>query len=278
MTQTYKNSYTARERELVSLAVYSTGYQKCLPSHQWGPGIRDHFLLHHVISGKGYYTSRNTTYALEAGDTFLIYPFEEITYTADPSNPWEYAWVGFVGTDAKTIMKASGFTPDHPIIYQSLNSDYVKRQLIHIYEARGSELYNAVEMTGRLYTTLSGFLHKEGSLCITPKTSYDNYAQSAIEFIHNNYSYPITVLDIAEYVGISRSHLFRAFQETMDCSPKEYLTSFRINQACMLLLHSDLSITVIGRSVGFEDSLNFSKAFKKATGYAPSKYQGEDSL
>lgn len=276
MTHSYKNSYTARDRELVSLSVYSTGYEKCLPSHQWGPGIRDHFLLHHIITGSGYYKFHNETYELHAGDTFLIYPFEEITYYADATNPWEYAWVGFAGTDAKTILKASGFTPDNPIIYQASNADYIRRQLIHIYEARGSELYSAVEMTGRLYTTLSGFLHKEGSLSITPKTSYDSYAKKAIEFIHTNYSYPINVSDIAQYVGISRSHLFRAFQETMECSPKEYLTSFRINQACILLLHSDLSITAIGRSVGFEDSLNFSKAFKKATGYAPSKYINED--
>lgn len=276
MAHSYKNSYTARDRELVSLSVYSTGYEKCLPSHQWGPGIRDHFLLHHIISGTGYYKFHNETYELQAGDTFLIYPFEEITYYADSANPWEYAWVGFAGTDAKTILKASGFTPDNPIIYQASNADYIRRQLIHIYEARGSELYSAVEMTGRLYTTLSGFLHKEGSLSVTPKTSYDSYAKKAIEFIHTNYSYPINVSDIAQYVGISRSHLFRAFQETMECSPKEYLTSFRINQACILLLHSDLSITAVGRSVGFEDSLNFSKAFKKATGYAPSKYVNED--
>ena len=36
------------------------------------------------------------------------------------------------------------------------------------------------------------------------------------------------VQDIADYVGISRSHLFRSFQTYMNCSPKEYLTEYRI--------------------------------------------------
>ena len=42
--------------------------------------------------------------------------------------------------------------------------------------------------------------------------------------METNYSYPVTVEDVADYVGISRSHLFRSFQTYMNCSPKEYLS------------------------------------------------------
>lgn len=271
MPQSYKNSYTVPDKELVSLSVYNTGYQKCLPEHQWGPGIRDHFLLHHVMSGKGYYRVHDTLYELSEGDTFLIFPFEEVCYYADSTDPWEYAWVGFAGTDANTLLKAAGFHAKSPIIYQTENRDYIRNQLIHIYDARGSELYNALEMTGRLYTMLSGFLPKNVPAS-TKQSSYDAYTKKGVDYIHSNYSYPITIVEIAHYIGISRSHLFRAFEETMKQSPKEYLTAFRINQACILLTHSDLSITAIGRSVGFEDNLNFSKAFKKVMGCSPSIY------
>ena len=49
----YKNSYKATEKELVSLAVYNVGFQKCSPLYQWGPGIRNHYLIHNIISGNG---------------------------------------------------------------------------------------------------------------------------------------------------------------------------------------------------------------------------------
>ncbi len=272
MSDSYKNSYIAPDKELLSLSVYNTGYQKCLPSHQWGPGIRDHFLLHHVISGKGFYKTSHTLYNLQEGDTFLVYPFEEVTYYADNDDPWEYAWVGFSGTDANTILNSAGFSQESPVIHQSSNSNYIKRQLIHIYEARGSELYSAVEMTGRLYTTLSGFLQANQIPIPAHHSTYEAYTKKGVEFIHSNYAYSITVIDIANYIGISRSHLFRAFQETLKQSPKEYLTAFRIKQACTLLTQSDLSVAAIGRSVGFEDNLNFSKAFKKVTGLSPTAY------
>ncbi|MGO5052557.1 AraC family transcriptional regulator [Lachnospiraceae bacterium LCP25S3_G4] len=270
MSISYKNSYKVSDKELISLSVYNVGYQRCTPLHQWGPGIRDHYLIHHVVSGKGYYAVNHHTFQLCAGDSFLIYPFEEVTYFADQTDPWEYAWVGFTGTDANSILQATDFSKACPVIHQSNIGDSIKRQLLHIYDARGAEFENAVEMTGRLYTTLSLFM--KGSSSKKRSASYETYAKKGIEYIHSHYLYPISIEEIAEYVGISRSHLFRSFQIYMSQSPKEYLTNFRIKQACILLKQSNLSITAIGKSVGFEDNLNFSKAFKRVKGVSPSKY------
>ena len=41
MSENYKNSYKATDKELVSLSVYNVGCQRCDPGYQWGPGIRD---------------------------------------------------------------------------------------------------------------------------------------------------------------------------------------------------------------------------------------------
>ena len=63
--------------------------------------------------------------------------------------------------------------------------------------------------------------------------------------------------DVADYTGISRSYLFRAFQAYQKQSPKEYLTEYRIRQACHLLRETGLSVASIAYSVGFEDNLYF---------------------
>ena len=271
MNTNYKNSYKATEKELVSLAVYNVGYQKCDPSYQWGPGIRDHYLIHYVIAGSGSLRAKQNTYELHAGDSFLIYPGIETAYTADAKNPWEYAWVGFNGSDASIILKGTDFTPSRPVISHTPYGDEISHQLLHIYEVRGNKFENAVEMTGRLYTTLA--LYLKGANHAPVQNNYHTYVQKAIEYIAANYSYPITVEDIANYVGLSRSHLFRSFETVLQQSPKEYLTNLRIKQACYLLKHSNLSITAVSGSVGFESSLYFSKAFKKAKGVSPREYK-----
>lgn len=111
MSANYKNSYKVSEKELVSLSVYNVGFQKCTPGYQWGPGIRDHYLIHYIISGSGSYIVNGNTYTLSAGDAFLVYPNTEVTYIASHKSPWEYAWVGFTGSDASIILKATDFSP-----------------------------------------------------------------------------------------------------------------------------------------------------------------------
>ena len=80
-------------------------------------------------------------------------------------------------------------------------------------------------MTGALYSLLSVFMHyHEGE--DQERDAKLLYVEKAENYIETNYSYPVTVEDIADYVGISRSHLFRSFQTYMNCSPKEYLTEY----------------------------------------------------
>lgn len=271
MSNRYKNSYKATEKELVSLSVYNVGFQKCDPLYQWGPGIRDHYLIHYVISGKGYYFIHNDRIELSAGDCFLVYPNTEVTYQADESDPWEYAWVGFTGSDAAIILQATDFTKEKPYLTKLPYGDDLKRQLLHIYDARGNGFEHAVEMTGRLYTTLAILMH--GATTQETKNTANSYVQKSIEYISSNYSYPITIEDIASYVGLSRSQLFRSFEHMLGISPKKYLTDFRIKQSCYLLEHSNLSITSIANSIGFDNSLYFSKTFHKAKGMSPKEYR-----
>ncbi len=183
----------------------------------------------------------------------------------------EYAWVGFTGSDAASILQTTDFSKSTPVIQNTPDGEHLHNQILKIYDARGNEFEHAVEMTGRLYTALAILMHNAKK---TPDSNTaQSYVQKGIEFITANYSYPITVEDIASYVGLSRSHLFRSFQTVLGLSPKEYLTDFRIKQSCLLLARSDLSITAIANSVGFDNSLYFSKAFHKEKGLSPKEYR-----
>ena len=233
MKNTFKKSYRLEGVSYLSLSVYTTGIQKCEPLHQWGPGIRNHYLIHHIVSGKGYYKVNDNIWELHAGDTFLAFPYSEITYYADQKDPWEYYWVGFQGDDADEIIQKSLFSHEKPVLIQSDQGSLVKEALYDIYSSRGSQYKNSLLMTSMLYRALALFL--PDSTDHSSHDLYSSYVTSAVEYIHHNYSYTITIDDIASYIGISRSHLFRAFKLHTGTSPKEYLTNYRIAQACNLL-------------------------------------------
>lgn len=272
MNKSFKTNFITKESDMVSLSVNNVGFQRCEPLHTWGPGVRDHFLIHHIVKGTGHYEVEGKTYTLHAGDSFLVYPNVLVKYYADSEDPWEYYWVGFTGSDGPSLMLATDFSKKLPVIHHNPEeSGIVRRKILDIYESRGNSFANQIAMTGALYTALSYFIKISKSKSDRNDT-YLTYVKTAKNYIAANYSYEISVDEIAYYVGISRSHLFRAFRMHVGESPKEYLTNYRINIACALLRETDLTITSIAKSVGFENNLYFSKTFHKVKGVSPSVY------
>lgn len=274
--ETFKNSYKVQEKEMVSLSVYNVGYQRCEPGYQWGPGVRDHYLIHYIVSGQGYYQHGTTRYQLKKGDAFLIYPYTQVTYYADKNDPWEYYWVGFAGSDAQMILDCTDFSKENPVILSVQDGDQVQKQLYRIYENRGNQLSHAAMMTGQLYITLSLFI-QNALLPSKKQASGISYVQKAVSYIESHYSYPITIDDAADYVGISRSHLFREFKLHLGKSPKEYLSEYRIRNACIHLASTSLSISAIATSVGYDNGMYFSKVFHELKGMTPTQYRKEFS-
>lgn len=273
MADSYKHSYKVGENLLTSLSVYNVGYQKCEPKYQWGPGIRDHYCIHYILSGSGYYTVGSMSRRLSKGDTFILYPGVEVQYCADSEEPWEYGWAGFMGADAASIIRNTAFTKETPYILQGrIPEEKLRDGLERIYQVKGNTYEAAVAMAGALYIFLAVFMHY-GEKKNQKKEIRSTYVEKAEKYIETNYSYPVTVEDVAAYVGISRSHLFRSFQTYLGKSPKEYLSEYRIKQACHLLKETDLSVSAIAYSVGFENNLYFSKAFKKQKRISPSEYR-----
>ena len=81
--QSYKQNYT----DNVELSIFNCGHEYCQPGHTWGPGVRDHYLIHLVVAGKGVYQVNGAAYNLQEGDLFLAKPNQLITYAADETDP-----------------------------------------------------------------------------------------------------------------------------------------------------------------------------------------------
>lgn len=51
----------------------------------------------------------------------------------------------------------------------------------------------------------------------------EQYYQRALEYITNNYSYNLRIQDIADYIGVDRTYLYKIFMREAQISPKQYL-------------------------------------------------------
>lgn len=273
----FKYSLYSPILENVGINIYNCGHQQCSGGHSWGPAIRDYYLIHLVISGKGSYSVGGETFDIEAGGAFIIRPHELVSYTADENNPWEYCWVGFNGADAPRLVELTAFYKDCPVIKFPKNyADALKKNFIEMYQSFGTSAEQEISTISRLFETFAIMIKA------APKKQPESYAarsyiKTAVQYIQRNFSNNIEVSDIANYVGLSRSHLYRIFIKHLAYSPNEYLTQYRISQACTLLRTSELTIGEIASSVGFDDQLYFSRVFKKLKGVSPTQYVKEIS-
>ena len=95
----------------------------------------------------------------------------------------------------------------------------------------------------------------------------------ARRLLDRSYDAPITVEDLSREVALSPYYLIRAFRHVYKQTPHQYLVAQRIARAKELLRNSDLSITEICATVGFESLGSFSTLFRKVAGVSPRAYR-----
>ena len=80
-------NYLFLSQEYFDITIYQYGYEQCLPNHTFGPGMRNHYLIHCILSGNGTYRAhhgdQSHEYHLHEGQAFLIEPNQLVHYYAD---------------------------------------------------------------------------------------------------------------------------------------------------------------------------------------------------
>lgn len=111
---------------------------------------------------------------------------------------------------------------------------------------------------------------EQNTLKFPRKTKREKYlVQKTCDLLISNIVKKFVLDDIASSVGSNRTQLAGAFKHVLGIGVFEWLRKQRMLKAKSLLLRSDLSIQEIGFEVGYENSANFSSAYKKHFNICP---------
>jgi len=259
--------------------MHEFGHHYCEPGYTVRPFNKRHYLFHYVYSGKGKLIatddSRQTrVYKLGPGEGFMIWPNQVVTYIADESEPWQYAWIEFDGLLSKELVMKSGLDTSRPIYCAKgpKESRTVAEALLSIIENKNRP---HLELMGRFYMFLSILIESsdknDGALDANQQDVH--ILQKAIFYIGQNFQNEITVNEISEHCGVHRSYLYRTFKNALDTTPQQFLINYRIKRACDLLVTSALPISEISRLVGYLNPINFARAFKREVGQSPGQWR-----
>lgn len=262
-------SYSSDNDQQVELFVCQFGEEACHPSHAFGPHVRDHYLIHFVASGSGVFCCGDRQYTLSAGQGFLILPGEETFYQASREDPWHYAWVGYRGIQAEALTRTAGLDDMHRIftaqdpeaIWDTLST---MRQ-----DARNLRLIQ-LSAAGSLLRFLSQIAPAQDPIAASATRQY---CEKARWYLEGRYDRDVSIQETADFVGLSRSHLYRIMMKEWGCSPKSLLLQTRMRHARQLLVSTSLTLDEIAHRIGLQTGAQLGAAFRTVYGISPGKFR-----
>lgn len=276
-------SFIFRNVNYVDLILYQFGSENCEPLHTFGPGIKNHYLFHYVISGRGklYPVDKNTgdcpAYQITEGEGFLITPNTVNTYEADQKHPWTYIWVEFDGLKAKKFLDSIGLSAENPVFHPRTYTpdNEIKEHLTYLVSHPNG---NDMELIGHLYLFLNALL-ENSSAVVTPRsgTLKEFYVREAVNFIEQNYAKNIMPEDVAQWCNLNRSYLGKIFKEIMNSTIQDFLIKYRLNKACEMMRNKNMMLKDVANAAGYPNQFYFSKMFKKEYHMTPREWKNKNS-
>ncbi len=235
------------------------GTEDCAPGHCFGPAVREHHIIHYIVSGRGFFETEGKRSQLGPGDMFLIHPQQLALYGTGQEQPWRYIWVGF-----STTMDLSGIFCKNVISARECGPIFAE-----LLECEKLESSRELFVCGKIYELLSCLYQKVQTSGERP----NRYVPMAKNYIESNYASKITVDMMAKYLNLDRSYFSTIFKQQTGKSPRQYLVDYRLEKAAQYMLLYGYSPSEAAISCGYPDIFCFSRMFKKKFGVAPQFYK-----
>ncbi|CAI9389517.1 MULTISPECIES: AraC family transcriptional regulator [Citrobacter] len=224
------------------------------------------------LKGKGVICLENKKYEVKEGSLVWLpvrFPHEHFPDSADP---WEILWLRIDGSKMDNIMNFLNVLHQPVFEFESpAEITDIYHQLFSLMKSHTlvADAHCDLLCSKLIYTLLESRSHENES---SPVITHRGLGRLIYQ-IHSHYNDEWDIDKFMLYCQVSKSQLFRLFQETFNQSPLRWLKNYRLSQARRLLVETDATIGSIASQVGYHDQLHFSREFHRAVGVSPSEFR-----
>ncbi len=105
------------------------------------------------------------------------------------------------------------------------------------------------------------------------KSTMTTVVTDVMRYVKKNYQKALSLQDFCKEKHYNLSYLSRRFKTETGITFREYVQKIRMEKCCELLEGTDLSVSEIARSVGYEDVQFFHTVFRKVLHMSPREYR-----
>ncbi len=233
-----------------------------------------------VSGGKTFFIGEHV-YEANAGDIFLLNPFEAHKVTSSQSQFERFVMhvhpaFLYNNSTLDTDLAHGFFTRNEGISQKlSLNSSDIEEfnSYINIMKQNfeyGDDIQKHIAAL-RIIVFVNKLFTQQNQWHSNPYRFENKTIEQSLHFINTNFDQPLSLEIIAKNSYISVNELCRLFKKYLGTTVTKYILSKRITEA-KKLLNSGKSVGETAHSCGFQDYANFIRSFKKIVGISPGKY------
>lgn len=227
--------------------------------------LKDHYKITDVLNGKdGWYKALSCHPDLIVSDITMPY-MDGIALSRK------------LKSDKRTshipIILLTGLTreDEHLKGLESGANDYLSKpfnfDILHV------RIKNLLELNRTLKTTYTKQLQVVPSP-VEIESSSERFLNNVVLYIEKNLKNTnFSVEELSEHFGMSRGSMYNKILELTGMPPVEFIRSFKLDRAAVLLQESDLTISEVAYQAGFATPHYFTKSFKAKFNILPSDYR-----
>ena len=250
------------------LSVVCGGVERISPDYVVQRSDFPYYGVELVTEGQGSLTYDTETLSLTRGNVFAYGPGIPHRIENTPPGAMRKYYLDFVGTSAEQLLTEAGLLDRKPVLVGGVV------ELTDLWDSMGREAREDSSLANRICQSLVRILllkvqQRRIAHGNHVPTAYRTY-ESVRKYMEDNYLHLSTVEQVATACDISPVYVSRLFNRYCTMGAYQFLLRLRMNHAAELLMDNGLLVREVASQLGFADAFQFSRAFKRVYGVAPS--------
>ena len=236
------------------------------------PNGRGDYQLLYIAAGCVHFSFNGVDKIIPKGNMVLFRPGETQMYYLYASDKPETYWVHFTGSDVERLLNYCQIPWEENVFFTGTSPDYqwLFRQMIqelHLQHTNYEDLLNI--NLRHILLIINRYLKEENAV----GTEMLDEVERAIHYFNEHYNQPIIIEDYAKERAITANWFIQCFKRITKFTPMQYILSLRMTNARNLIDTTTYNMKQIAAAVGYDNSMYFSRVFKKHTGMTPTEYK-----
>lgn len=230
------------------------------------------YAIVYIVEGNGIYRDADGMRTpLSAGDMLLLFPEIAHRYGPQHGQTWSEIYVVFDGPIFDLYREQGVLNPSCTVTHLTPIQTWFERIFNTLTTPRPKTLAQAslevsafAQLLAEIYTPN---LESKNTL------PNEQWLETARYLLESQLEKPLDLAAVAQECGLSYENFRKLFVAAIGISPARYRAKKRIEAACVLLDHPNMTIKSVAAHLGFRDEFHFSKRFKQLTGKTPRSHQ-----